>query len=177
MMNPTVTSIGSSPVSNYATGVPTPLSVIRKRVVEPVVTCVNEVWTEPPTTFAPIFPDNLVIQSGDNVIELDDSPLNNRINIEHSSGTFEETHPTGVKVTKIKGTEYLIVEGNRNILVKGKSNITALASNTESLTSLNLKSLTTLTIDTDGLLMIKAGTAIIDITGMLMINAAMISLN
>jgi hypothetical protein len=177
MMNPTPTSLGSSPVSNYATGTPTPLSVTRKKVVEPMVTCVNETWTEPPTTFKPSFPDNLVIQSGDNVIELDDSLLNNRVNIEHSSGTFEETHPTGIRVTKIKGVEYVIVEGNRNILVYGKSNITALAHNMESLTELNLKSLTSLTIDTDGLLTIKAGTAIIDIDGMLMVNASMISLN
>jgi hypothetical protein len=175
--NPTSASLDVSPVSNYATGEPTPLSVIRKNVVEPVVTCVNEVWTEPPTTFAPVFPDNLVIQSGDNVIELDDSPLNNRINIEHASGTFEETHPTGLRVTKIRGVEYLIVEGNRNILVKGKSNITALASNVESLTSINLKSLTSFSIDTDGLLTINAGAALINIDGMLMINAAMISLN
>jgi hypothetical protein len=176
-VNPTVTSLGSSPVSNYATGSPTPLAVTQKKVVEPIVTCVNETWSEPPTTFKPTFPKNLVIQSGDQVIELDDTPLNNRVNIQHSSGTFEETHPTGIRVTKIKGVEYVIVEGNRNILVKGKSNITALASNIESLTELNLKSLSSLTIDTDGLLTITAGTAIIDIDGMLMIKASMISLN
>jgi hypothetical protein len=177
-VNPTVTSLGSSPVSNYATGSPTPIAVTEKKLdIEAGVTCVNEVWSEPPTTFKPTFPKNTVIQSGDNVIELDDSPLNNRVNIQHSSGSFEEIHPTGIKVTKIKGKEYIIIEGDRNILVKGKSNITALATNIESLTELNLKSLTSLTIDTDGLLTITAGTAIIDIDGMLLVNASMISLN
>jgi len=176
--NPTSASLGVSPVSNYATGEPTPLAVTTKKLgIETSVACVNEIWSEPVTPFNPSFPDNLVMQNGDNVIELDSTPLYERINIQHKSGTFKEIHRSGIQVTKIKGKEYVIIEGDRNILVKGKSNITALASNTESLTELNLKSLTTLTIDTDGLLTITAGVGTIDIDGILTINASMISLN
>lgn len=176
--NPTSESLGVSPVSNYATGDPTPKAVTEKKLdVEAGVTCVNELWSEPPTTFNPSFPDNLVVQQGDNVLELDGTSLNERVNLQHKSGSFQETHPSGLRVTKIKGKEYIIIEGDRNILVKGKSNITAFGCNIESSTEINLKALTKFTIDVDGMLTITAGTATIDIDGMLMINASMISLN
>jgi hypothetical protein len=176
--NPSVDSLGTSPISNYASGVPVPGAVTEKIAeVETAVSCVDEVWSEPVTTFDPIYPDNLVIQKGDNVLELDDSLGNERVNLQHKSGTFKEVHTSGLQVTKIKGKEYLIVEGDRNILVKGKSNMTVTGFNAESLSSLNLKAATTISVDATGALTIHAGTGTISIDGMLTITASMISLN
>lgn len=177
-VNPTPLSLGVSPVSNYVTGEPVPLPVIAKKVgVEIGVTCVEQTWDEPASEFDPSFPDNVVVQSGDNLLELDNTASKERTNLQHKSGSFEETHPSGLRVTKIKGKEYIIIEGDRNILVKGTSNITAIGCNIESSTEINLKALSKFTIDSDGMLTITAGTATIDIDGMLMVNAAMISLN
>lgn len=185
-VNPSSESLGVSPVSNYATGTPIPGSVTEKIAdVETGVQCVDNVWNEPPTEFAPEYPENLVIQSGEQILELDNSSGKERINLEHDSGTFKEIHPDGTQVTKIQGKEYLIIEGDRNVLIKGGSNITAAGFNADSSTVMNLKagtsmeleSVTTLRVATDGTLTIEAATGTISITGLLTITASMISLN
>jgi hypothetical protein len=169
--NPSAESLGVSPVSNYATGSPIPTAVTQKLLdLEPAVTCNDKVWTEPPTTFNPDYPDNLVIQNDENIIELDSSDGNERINIQHKSGTFKEIHKTGLQVTKIKGKEYIIVDGDRNILVKANSNLTVRG-------SLNMDALTTIKINASGVLTISAAVGNIDITGLLTITASLISLN
>ena len=170
-VNPTQESLGVSPVSNYATGEPVPDRVTDKiNDIETGVTCVDQNWDEPASEFDPDYPENLVIQKGQNVLELDASPGKERINIQHSSGTFKEVHDAGIQVTKIKGKEYIIVEGDRNILVKGNSNLTVRG-------SLNMDAVTALKINSDGTLSITAAMGSIDIDGMLTINASMISLN
>jgi hypothetical protein len=179
-VNPTEDSLGTSPISNYATGSPVPDAVIAKKSeVETGVECIDETWDEPETTFDPEYPDNLVIQSGDNVLELDRSSGKERINLQHKSGSFKEIHPDGIQVTKIKGEEFIIVEGDRNILIKGGSNITVqgvTGFNVES-TKMHLKSATSIIVDADGALTINAATGTISIDGMLMVTASMISLN
>lgn len=184
-VNPTAESIGTSPVSNYATGVPVPDAVTEKKLdVEVGVTCINAVWNEPPTPFAPQYPLNLVIQNGEHVFELDDTPSKKRINLQHESGTFTETHPTGIQVKKVKGTEYIIIDGDRNILVKAGSNVTVDGiSNTEAL-ALNMKGATvelngttSILVDTDGVLQINAATGVISVDGNLIVSASLISLN
>ena len=177
-VNPSVDSIGVSPVSNYATGEPEPAAVTEKKLdAEVGVTCINDIWNEPPTTFDPVYPLNLVIQNGDNVFELDDTLLKNRINLQHSTGTFTETHPDGVQVKKIKGKEYIIVEGDRNILIKANSNVTVNGiSNTEA-AILNLKGTTSITVDSDGVLTINAASGSIAVNGLLTVTASLLSLN
>jgi hypothetical protein len=169
--HPTQASLGVSPVSNYATGEPVPDGVTTKKAeVETGVQCVTETWDEPETTFDPDYPDNYVIQNGKQVLELDDSEGKERINLQHSSGTFNEIHPDGTQVIKIKGKEYLIVDGDRNILVKGKSNLTVSS-------ALNIDAATSITVNTDGTLTINAASGTIAVDGLLTITASMISLN
>jgi hypothetical protein len=180
--HPTLSSMGVSPVSNYATGFPVPIPVMAKKAdAEIAVQCVDRVWNEPESTFDPDYPDNLVIQNGDSVLELDNSSGKERINLQHKSGSFKEIHPDGVQVTKVKGKEYLIVEGDRNLLIKGNSNITVRGLTSgfkvDSLSNIHLKAATSITVDTDGALIINAVTGTINITGMLMVTAGMISLN
>ena len=198
--NPTVESLGTSPISNYATGNPVPTGVTDKLAdTESNVVCVDEVWSEPPTPFAPVYPYNQVIQSGQNVFELDSTPFAERINLQHVAGSFKEIHPDGSEVVKIKGEEYLIVEGDRNILIKGGSNITVrgLTSghNLEATSDIKMKSVVgnielessagmaeitapiSITLDTDGILNINAASGLITIDGTLIVTASIISLN
>lgn len=190
-VNPTEESIGVSPISNYATGVPIPQGVENKvNDAEIGVICVDNVWSEPVTPFAPIYPSNLVIQQGEQVFELDATPLAERINFQHIIGSFMEMHPDGTRVTKSKADDYLIIEGDRDILVKGGSNITVrgitTGYNLEASRSIKLKSVAEnieleaplqIKVDTNGLLLISAGTALIDIDGACIINASLITLN
>lgn len=198
--NPSIESLGTSPISNYATGNPVPTGVTEKiNNVESNVICVDEVWSEPPTPFSPIYPFNQVMQSGLNVFELDSTPGAERINLQHVTGSFKEVHPDGSEVVKIKGEEYLIVEGDRNILIKGGSNITVrgLTSgfNVEATRDVHMKSVagnvkleaevgaveltspTSIIVDTDGVLTISALSGSIIIDGILLVSASVISLN
>lgn len=206
-VNPTEESIGVSPISNYATGVPPPDGVINKaNDVETGVICVDDTWSEPVTPFAPIYPNNLVIQQGQQVFELDATPFAERINFQHITGSFMEMHPTGDRVSKSKGDDVLVVEGDRNILVKGGSHITirgfTSGHNVEATRDIKFKSVTgsfkanaftdaeieaegitslkgtlAISVDTDGILTIDAATAFIDITGICVISASLITLN
>jgi len=189
--NPTLESLGTSPISNYATGNPVPTGVTDKLAdTESNVICVDEVWSEPPTPFAPVYPYNQVIQSGQNVFELDSTPFAERINLQHVAVSFKEIHPDGSEVVKIKGEEYLIVEGDRNILIKGGNNITVrgLTSgyNLEATRDIKMKSVAgqveitapiSITLDTDGVLNINAASGLITIDGALIVTASIISLN
>jgi hypothetical protein len=176
--NPSLASLGTSPVSNYVTGNPTPVPVVTKKAaVEVGVQCNDEIWNEPVTEFDPDYPDNQVIQNGDNVLELDNTTGKERINLQHKSGTFKEIHSSGDQVVKINGKEYLIVEGDRNILVKGGNNLSVTAFNLDSDTEIKLKATTSITVDSSGTLTINAASGTIAIDGMLSVTASMISLN
>jgi len=198
-VNPTPESLGVSPISNYATGVPVPEGVVNKaNDAEIGVVCVDDIWNEPVTPFAPIYPNNLVLQSNKQVLELDGTPLAERINFQHIIGSFMEMHPDGSRVTKSKADDVLVVEGDRNILVKGGSHVTvrgvASGYNLEATRDIKMKSVlgavemeaTTnvdisapilINVDTDGILTISAATAIIDIDGVCIISASLITLN
>lgn len=189
--NPTEESIGVSPISNYATGNPPPEGVINKaNDAEIGVVCVDNIWNEPVTPFAPIYPMNLVIQQGHQVLELDSTPLAERINFQHVIGSFMEMHPSGDRVTKTKGDDVLVVEGERNILIKGPSNVTvrgiSSGYNLEANRSIKMKSVAEnveleapiqISVDTEGILTINAGSALIDVTGACIISASLITLN
>ncbi len=194
--NPTAESVGYPSISNYATSFPAPEYVINKAGdVETGVICIGQIWSEPTTTFGPIYPYNLVLQNGDQVLELDATPGNERVNLQHTSGTFEETHPDGSQVRKIKGTEYVIVEGDQNVLVKGGHNITVQGYNLDSASSVNIESTTgvnieseladinltaplSINIDANGTVNITSDSTInINATGACFVTGSLISLN
>ena len=162
------------------------------------VICVDNVWNEPVTPFSPVYPSNLVIQQGNQVFELDSTPLAERINFQHVIGSFMELHPDGTRVTKVKSDDVLVVEGERDILVKGPSNITIRGVSSgynleatrdikmksvlgniemEAEAQIDLKATLNINIDADGILTISAATALIDIDGACIINASLITLN
>jgi len=80
------------------------------------------VWNEPENPFAAEYPFNHVRESeSGHVEEWDDTPEAERLMKWHKSGTFEEIHPDGQKVTKIVSDNYHIVAGDEFIHIKKKN--------------------------------------------------------
>tara|TARA_Y100000289_G_scaffold29708_1_gene29439 strand:+ start:3750 stop:4754 length:1005 start_codon:yes stop_codon:yes gene_type:complete len=73
----------------------------------------------------PVYPYNkaLFTESG-HLFELDDTLGAERIAIEHRSGTFEEIHPDGSKVTRVVNDNYTVVCKDEEVYIGGKVNIT-----------------------------------------------------
>ena len=84
----------------------------------------GETWAEPPTAYAPIYPFNHVYQSeSGHIQEFDDTEDAERIHTWHKKGTFEEIHPDGSKVIKVKGDDYEFTLGKKFIHISGNTNI------------------------------------------------------
>ena len=79
------------------------------------------------------YPYNHVYESeAGHIFEIDDTPGGERLNREHSSGTFEEIHPTGDKVVKVIGDNYEIIAGTSNVFIgaaKGSGDVLNLTVN------------------------------------------------
>ena len=83
-----------------------------------------ERWDEPETPFNPLYPRNHVQQSeSGHIIEIDDTPTRERLHTYHRSGTFEEIHPDGSKVTKVRGDNYELLMQDNNVHVSGNVNL------------------------------------------------------
>ena len=82
-------------------------------------------WAQPAPPFQPEYPYNHVFESeSGHIKEFDDTPNNERINEQHTSGTFYEIDGGGNKVTKVVGDNYCIVAGSDYAYVKGTVNLT-----------------------------------------------------
>jgi hypothetical protein len=81
-------------------------------------------FSEPASPYAAEYPYNTVTETtSGHIIEYDDTPDAERIHHYHKSGTFEEYHPDGKKVTNVKNDNVEIVHGNKNVHIKGNLNI------------------------------------------------------
>jgi hypothetical protein len=95
--------------------------------VESMVDDPRKTWDElnPKSNTYSKYPYNHVTESeSGHVAEVDDSPGGERLMNYHRTGTFDEIHPDGSKVTKIVGSEYEITLKDRNVLIEGACNIT-----------------------------------------------------
>jgi hypothetical protein len=82
-------------------------------------------WSEPNSSYSAKFPYNRVLETeSGHVLEFDDTPSSERINLSHRKGTFVEFHPNGSKVTKVVGDNFEIMLSDNNVHVKGSCNIT-----------------------------------------------------
>lgn len=90
------------------------------------------VWNEPITAYNASYPYNKVneTESG-HVLEVDDTPGAERIHTYHRSGSFEEYHPDGSKVTKVVKDNYEITMSDNNVMIMGDCNVTVKGKNTE----------------------------------------------
>ena len=79
-------------------------------------------YDEKTTPAAPVYPLNHVTESeSGHVEEIDDTPGAERTLRWHRSGTFDEVHHDGTKVTKIVTDSYEIVLENKHVFIKGKT--------------------------------------------------------
>jgi hypothetical protein len=119
----------------YGTGIPTATQPYLKQVSDASVEETRGFWNEPhPKSItkntkvyrSAAYPYNHVYESeSGHIHEIDDSPGAERLFTQHTSGTFEEIHPTGTKVVKIIGDNYEIVAGSSNIYIGSNENGTS----------------------------------------------------
>jgi hypothetical protein len=86
-------------------------------------------WTEPESAgnsdTPPQYPYNNITQTrSGHSFELDDTPAQERIRLQHRVGTFIEMHPNGDEVHKVYGTGYEITIKGKNVQINGVCNIT-----------------------------------------------------
>ena len=118
----------------YGTGIPTATKPFLKQVQDGAEEETRGWWDEPhPKSItkntkvyrSAAYPYNHVHESeSGHIREIDDSPGAERLFTQHTSGTFEEIHPTGTKVVKIIGDNYEIIAGSSNVSISGNVNLT-----------------------------------------------------
>lgn len=131
---------------------------------ENVPTSTGASWSEPTTEYKATAPFNRVLETeSGHIMEFDDTPEGERINLTHRKGTFFEIYPDGSKVTKVVGKDYEIILSDKNVHVKGVCNIT---------------------VDGDANLYVKGGVVekvdgdyLLNVTGDIAINGKTINLN
>ena len=82
-------------------------------------------WDQSPIPYATTYPYNRVIASeSGHVIEIDDTPGNERLNFHHKAGTFNETDSQGNNVQRTKGIRTVIVDKDELVYIKGSGHVT-----------------------------------------------------
>lgn len=82
-------------------------------------------YDQPESAYNTVYPYNKVMESeSGHVLEFDDSPDGERINLFHRKGTFIEIDPNGTQVNYIVGDGFWITERNGNIFINGTANLT-----------------------------------------------------
>ena len=115
-----------SPISRLARNENIDKTIVpgKKENIKTDVECENEMFCEPETPYATVYPNNRVIETkSGHVIEIDDTKGAERIHIYHMSGSFEEYHPDGQKVVRTEGIRTSIIIGDDNIYIEGNNNI------------------------------------------------------
>lgn len=123
-------------------------------------------WSEPPTAYAAIYPNNHVIETeAGHLIELDNTPNAERIHIYHKTGTYIEVDVNGSMVKKTIGENYEVIDRNNFVYVKGANNLTV-----EGKTNIYVKH--DASIEVDGSLYVTShGDATVQAAGVLGLNA------
>lgn len=82
-------------------------------------------YDQPSIPYSAEYPYNKVFESeSGHVMEFDDTPERERINLYHRSGTYTEIDANGTQVNKIVGDGYYIMERNGCIYISGTANLT-----------------------------------------------------
>lgn len=83
------------------------------------------IWSEPYPAFNPLYPYNKAEQSeSGHIIEVDDTPGNERLAWTHRTGTFDEIYPSGTRVQKVTKSNYSIVMGDDFAHIMGRCILT-----------------------------------------------------
>lgn len=120
--------LGKSTITGVATLTPMANSVISvksQNLDTGVMSANNHIWDEPYPAYNPLYPYNNVTETeSGHVFEMDDTPRNERISMNHRSGTYWEMRPDGTQVEKVTKSNYQIVMGDDFLHVMGYVNIT-----------------------------------------------------
>jgi hypothetical protein len=82
-------------------------------------------WDQSQVPYNAVYPYNKVTQTeSGHILEYDDSPGAERINVHHKAGTFNEIDANGTQVNRIVGDGFEIMERNGYVYVKGAYNVT-----------------------------------------------------
>lgn len=102
-----------------------PINYIKGSVTKSVPNADGSTWSEPSPSYAPVYPNDHVMQSDSvNAIELDDTPGSERVHIFHHAGSLVEFRPDGSIVNRVIGTDYSIVSNGKNLAIHGNYNVT-----------------------------------------------------
>ena len=72
----------------------------------------------------PVYPYNKVLQTeAGHVLEIDDTPKAERINVHHRSGTFHEIHADGSEVTRIVNNNYTAILKDDKVYIAGNADL------------------------------------------------------
>jgi len=84
----------------------------------------NKIGNEPESSYAAKYPYNraIVTRSG-HIIEIDDTPDNERLHIRHNKGSYVEINKDGRMIIKSVDDSFEIVGKNKNIHIEGNANI------------------------------------------------------
>lgn len=82
-------------------------------------------YDQPQSAYSAIYPYNKVYETeSGHIVEFDDSPEGERINVFHRKGTYYEVDPNGTQTNYVVGDAFIIVERNGNIFINGTCNLT-----------------------------------------------------
>jgi len=85
---------------------------------------IGKFWTQPAVPYQAEYPYNKVFQTeSGHIIEMDDTPGAERLNVYHRSGTFIEIDPFGSIVKRTKGNSYEIIDRNGHITILGDAEV------------------------------------------------------
>lgn len=88
-------------------------------------TVVNKkVGNEPESSYGAKYPYNrAIVTRAGHIIEIDDTPDNERLHIRHSKGTYVEINKDGRMILKTVDDSFEIVGKNKNVYIEGNANI------------------------------------------------------
>lgn len=96
------------------------LDTILVNKLENAINDTDNGFKEPKPTYAGRYPTNHVHQTeSGHVIEIDDTPTAERLHRYHTSGTYEEIGPSGERIVKIVGKDWLMVVSDREVYIDG----------------------------------------------------------
>lgn len=128
--------------------------------------------SEPVTQYNTKYPYNKVLASeSGHIIEIDDTPGHERVQIYHKSGSFVEFYPDGQVVSKSKGDRTAVINSNDNTIILSNEN-THVSGDSNKTVAGNIKLVVYGNVDTE-----VNGNVTLSVDGNCKVTAARIDLN
>lgn len=124
---PTLDYYGSPDTNKLARGLTHPSLVNKEWYRSTDVNLANssKVWEQPKSPYSAKYPYNHVVETeAGHLLEFDNTPGHERINLYHKSGTFIELDVNGTSVRKTVGDSFELVDNNSYTYIRGGQNIT-----------------------------------------------------